>query len=173
MSDVRLIEAPLEIAFSVQSFNEVDFEREYIQLSEVENDAIGQWLRNARGRGDTGENDTIVIQLLVELYRKIDHLEQVVLQSAPKRIPLSLEGKIARIGYEHFELLEPQLVTGEHYYGRLEMPIHPKRDVSFYFEAISPTLAKFVRMHQKDTSDWATHMMARERAMIRHLKGYE
>ena len=173
MSDVRLIEAPLEIAFSVQCFNVVDFEREYIQLSEVENDAIGQWLRNARGRGDTGENDTIVIQLLVELYRKIDHLEQVVLQSAPKRIPLSLEGKITRIGYEHFELLEPQLVTGEQYYGRLEMPIDPKRDVSYYFEAISPTLAKFVRMHQKDTSDWATHMMARERAMIRHLKGYE
>lgn len=172
MSDVRLIEAPLEIAFSLQSSNEIDFEREYIQLSEVENDAIGQWLRNARGKGDSSD-DAVVIQLLVELYRKIDHLEQVVLQSAPKRIPLTFEGKISRIGYEHFELLEPQLEIAQHYYGRLDMPVHPQREVSFYFEAITPTLAKIIRIHQKDTSDWASHMMARERAMIRHLKGYE
>jgi len=173
MSDVRLIEAPLEIAFSVQNSNEIDFEREYIQLSEVENDAIGQWLRNARSKGDSGENDTVVIQLLVELYRKIDHLEQVLLLNAPKRTALAYEGKISRIGYEHFELLEAQFEIGQHYYGRLEMPVHPKREVSFYFEALSPTLAKIVRMHKKDTTDWASHMMARERAIIRHLKGYE
>lgn len=172
MSDVRLIEAPLEIVFSVESSNKVDFDREYIQLSEVENDAIGQWLRNARGKGDSGD-DSVVIQLLVELYRKIDHLEQIVLQSTPKRVGLSEEGKIGKIGYEHFELLEPQLEIGQNYYARLEMPVHPKREVSFYFEALSPTLAKIVRMHQKDTSDWASYMMARERAMIRHLKGYE
>ena len=173
MSDVRLIEAPLEIVFSLQNSNEIDFEREYIQLSEVENDAINQWLRNARGKSDMGENDTIVMQLLVELYRKMDHLEQVLLQSLPKRVPLSFEGKIGRIGYEHFELNEPQLEISQHYYGRLEMPVHPKREVSFYFEAVSPTLAKIVRMHQKDTSEWASYMMARERAIIRHLKGFE
>lgn len=173
MSEVRLIEAPLEIAFDLDSLNPGEFGREYIQLSEVENDAIAQWLRNAKGKGEMSEGDGVVVQLLVELYRKIDRLEQALLHTAPKRVPLSCNGKIGRIGYEHFELIEPQLISGEYYYGRLEMPVHPMREVGFYFEAQSPTLAKMVRMHQKDLNEWGIYMMARERAIIRHLKGYE
>ncbi|MDO9054962.1 MAG: hypothetical protein Q8M43_04975 [Sulfuricurvum sp.] len=173
MSDVRLIEAPLDIGFEIENVNSVEFEREYIQLSEADNDAIAQWLRNAKGKGEMGDSDGIVVQLLVELYRKIDRLEQALLHTAPKRIPLSNNAKIGRIGYEYFELLEPQLVSGTYYYGRLEMPVHPMREAGFYFEAQSPTLAKIVRMHQKDINEWGIYMMARERAIIRHLKGYE
>jgi len=171
MSDVRLIEAPLEIEFDLESLNSVEFGREYIQLSEGENDAIGQWLRNAKG--DSGESDAVVVQLIVELYRKIDRLEQALLNTAPKRVRLSCNAKIGRIGYEHFELLEAKLTVGEYYYGRLEMPIHPLREVGFYFEAETPTVAKMVRMHQKDVNEWGMYMMARERAIIRQLKGYE
>lgn len=173
MSDVRLIEAPLEIGFDIENSNSVDFEREYVQLSEADNDAIAQWLRNAKGKGEMGDVDGVVVQLLVELYRKIDRLEQALLNTAPKRIPLSNHAKIGRIGYEYFELLEPQLSVGTYYYGRIEMPVHPMRDVGFYFEAQTPTLAKIVRMHQKDINEWGIYMMARERAIIRHLKGYE
>lgn len=173
MSDVRLIEAPLEIGFDVEDLNPADFEKEYVQLGEAENDAIAQWLRNAKGKGEVGDSDGIVVQLLVELYRKIDRLEQVLLNTTPTKIPLSCNAKIGRIGYEYFELLEPLLTSGTYYYGRIEMPIHPTREVGFYFEAESPTLAKIVRMHKKDINEWGIYMMARERAIIRHLKGYE
>jgi hypothetical protein len=173
MSDVRLIEAALEVSFDVENLNPTEFEREYVQLGEAENDAIAQWLRNAKGKGEIGESDGIVVQLLVELYRKIDRLEQALHQTTPKRTPLSIHGKVGRIGYEHFELLEPLMSSGTYYYARIEMPVHPMRDVGFYFEALTPTLAKIVRMHQKDISEWGTYMMARERAIIRHLKGYE
>jgi hypothetical protein len=173
MSDVRLIEAPLEIVFEREELNPTEFEREYVVLSESENDAIGQWIRNAKAKGDMGDSDPMVLQLLVELYRKIDRLEQHLLHTAPKRLPLTSNGKIGRIGYEHFELEEPLLVSGVRYYGRIQMPVHPMREVSFYFEALSTTLAKITRMHQKDSDEWGIYMMARERAMIRHLKGYE
>lgn len=173
MSDVRLVEAVLEVQFDQENRNEVEFKREYIKLSESENDAIGQWLRNAKSKGDMGDSDGVVIQLLVELYRKVEHLEQALLNTAPRRVELSQNAKIGRIGYEHFELLEPLFQTGEVYYGRLEMPIHPLRLISFYFEALSPTLAKIVRMHHRDENEWGMYMMARERAIIRQLKGYE
>ena len=173
MSDVRLIEAPLEMVFDVENLNSVEFEREYVQLGEEDNDAIAQWLRNAKGKGEMGDSDGVVVQLLVELYRKIDRLEQALLHTNPKRIPLSNNAKIGRIGHEHFELLEPQLTTGTYYYGRIEMPVHPMRETGLYFEAQSPTLAKIVRMRQKDINEWGIYMMARERAIIRHLKGYE
>jgi hypothetical protein len=173
MSDVRLIDAPLEFSFDVESLNSVEFEREYILLSEAEKDAIAPWLRNARSKSDAGDSDPLVIQLLIELYRKIDRLENMLMNTAPKRIELSNNGKISRIGYEHIELLEPLLNTGEYYYGRLEIPIHPMREVSFYFKAQSATLGQIVRMHLKDRNEWGIYIMTRERAMIRHLKGYE
>jgi hypothetical protein len=173
MSDVRLIEAPLDIGFDIENVNSAAFEQEYIQLSEADNDAIAQWLRNAKGKGEVGDSDGIVVQLLVELYRKIDRLEQILLSTAPTKIPLSGSAKIGRIGYEHFELLEAKLESGAFYYGRIEMPIHPTREVGFYFEAQSPTLAKIVRMHKKDINEWGTYMMVRERVIIRQLKGYE
>ncbi len=173
MSDVRLIDAPLEIAFEEQNLNSVEFEREYILLSERENDAIGQWIRNAKGVGDATAGETVIIQLLAELYRKVEHLEHSVLNTVPSRVSLSNSVKISRIGYEHFELIEPQMKPGERYYGRLELPIRPVREIGIYFEALTDTLAKIVRIHHKDESEWAAYMMSRERAEIRRLKGYE
>jgi hypothetical protein len=170
---VRLIEAPLEITFECESTNPVEFEREYIVLSEGENDAIGQWIRNAKGVGDATAGEMVIIQLLSELYRKVEQLERSVLNIVPSRISLSQNVKIGRIGYEYFELLEPLLTSGETYYGRLEFPVHPIREIGLYFKAESETLAKIVRIHQKDESEWAGYMMARERAEIRRLKGYE
>ncbi|KFN38638.1 MAG: hypothetical protein JU82_10965 [Sulfuricurvum sp. MLSB] len=173
MSDVRLIDAPLEVAFDNVAVDTQGFEREYSRMSESEDDAIGQWLRNAKAKGETSESDPVAIHLLVELYRKMDRLENLILNTAPQRIDLTQSGAIGRIGFEHFELLEPLLVTGENYYGRLELPVHPKRDTALYFEALSPVLAKIIRIHPRDESEWGSYMMARERAMIRHLKGHE
>ncbi|MBA1438424.1 MAG: hypothetical protein FAF05_05500, partial [Epsilonproteobacteria bacterium] len=62
------------------------------------------------------------------------------------------------------------LEVGKIYYGRIEMPVHPKRDVGVFFEAQSPTLAHLVRMHERDEKEWAAYMTARERVMIREMK---
>ncbi|MDD3769568.1 hypothetical protein E0765_09220 [Sulfuricurvum sp. IAE1] len=173
MNDVRLIEAPLEIVFDKVSVNESEFEREYARLSETDDDAIGQWLRTAKAKGETSDSDPVVIHLLVELYRKMDRLEHLILNNVPQRLTLSVDAAIAQIGFEHFELLEPLLEPGETYYGRLELPVHPKRETALYFEALTPSLARISRIHPRDESEWGAYMMARERAMIRHLKGHE
>lgn len=173
MSDVRLIDAVLSVAFEKVSANPQGFEREYTRLNESEDDAIGQWLRGAKAKGETSESDPAVIHLLVELYRKMDRLENLLLNNAPERVKLSCGGEIGRIGFEHFELTEPLLIPGEEYYGRLELPVHPRRETALYFEAVSPVLARISRIHPRDENEWGAYMMARERVMIRHLKGHE
>ncbi len=173
MNDVRLVEAHLEIKFDFLDINSEGFELEFNLIAEHDDDAIGQWLRTARAKGDTSESDPAVLHLIVELYRKIDRLENLILGKAMKYLPLDAEGTIQKIGYEYFELSQPLLEPAKHYYGRVELPVLPQRVTPMFFEAISPTLAKITRMHVKDANEWATYMTARERAIIRHLKGLE
>ena len=171
MSDQpRLVPAPISISFSEADFNLENFEREYQSLSESDDDPISQWLKLAKARGETAESDPVLLNLMVELHRKIDALEAFIKNEIPKRISLTSEAEIDSIGFEHFALKVPALQVGKTYYGRVEMPVHPKRDVGIFFEAKSKTLAKFTRIHERDEKEWASYMTARERVQIREAR---
>ncbi len=173
MNNIRLVEVSLELVYDLLEVNSDGFEKEFNAISEHDDDAIGQWLRSAKTKGDTSDSDPAVLHLIVELYRKMDRLENLILGNAPKRLPLGMSGVIEKIGLEHFELSQPLLETSKLYYGRVELPVLPRRETPFYFEALSPTLAKITRIHVKDANEWAVYMTARERSMIRHMKGLE
>lgn len=171
MNDVHLIEAPLEIMFDKAQVHPDDFGREYDTIGESDDDAIGQWLRVAKAKGETSESDPVVLHLIVELYRKLDRLEQILTDSVPKNIVLTHNEGICRIGFEHFEISEPLFEKGEHYYGRIVLPLQNRKTVPLYFQAQSSTLAKITRMHSRDEKEWGAYAMSRERMKIRQLKG--
>ncbi|MFT7861019.1 MAG: hypothetical protein ABXS93_08780 [Sulfurimonas sp.] len=170
MSEPRLVPAPVDILFSEAELDMESFEREYQSLSESDDDPISQWLKLAKARGETSESDPVLLNLLVELHRKVDALEAFLKNETSKRVPLVNEAEIESIGFEHFKLKESVLEPGKLYYGRVEMPVHPKRDVGVFFKAESEKLAKFTRIHERDEKDWASYMTARERVQIRELR---
>lgn len=170
MNEPRLVPAPISIAYSEADIDLESFEREYQSLSESDDDPISQWLKLAKARGETSESDPVLLNLLVELHRKVDALEAFLKNEVPKRISLMQEEEIESIGFEHFKLKEPAFETGKLYYGRIEMPVHPKRDVGIFFEAQSQTLAKFTKIHERDEKEWASYLTARERVQIRELR---
>lgn len=170
MSTPRLVKAPISILFSEVEQDRALYEREYQQLSESDDDPISQWLKLAKARGETAESDPVLLNLVVELHRKIDALEMFLKNETPKRISLINAVEIDAIGFEHFHLMEEMLQEGLLYYGRIEMPVHPKRDVGLFFEAQSATLAKIVKIHERDEREWAAYMTARERILIREAK---
>jgi hypothetical protein len=170
MSTPRLVPAPISIQFSEASLDIEAFEREYQKLSESDDDPISQWLKLAKARGETAESDPVLLNLMVELHRKIDALEMLIKNEKPKRISLTYEAEIQAIGFEHFELKEPLLEEGKEYYGRVAMPVHPKRDIGVFFKALSPTLAQILKMHERDEKEWAAYMTARERVLIRETR---
>ena len=170
MSKPRLVPAPIDIVFSEVDLDKDAYEREYQQLSESDDDPISQWLKLAKARGETAESDPVLLNLMVELHRKIDALEMFLKNETPKRVSLTNEAHIGAIGFEHFELEEPLLQEGKEYYGRISMPVHPKRDIGVFFQALSPRLARILRMHERDEKEWAAYMTARERILIRELK---
>jgi len=170
MSTPRLVPAPISIQFSEVSIDKEAYEREYQQLSESDDDPISQWLKLAKARGETAESDPVLLNLMVELHRKIDALEMFLKNEEPKRVSLTYEAEIQAIGFEYFELKDALLEASKLYYGRVDMPVHPRRDIGLFFEALSPTLAKIVKMHERDEKEWAAYMTARERVLIREMR---
>ncbi len=170
MSDVRLVPAPISISFSEAAIDDEAYEREYQSLSESDDDPISQWLKLAKARGETSESDPVLLNLMVELHRKVDALEAFLKNETPKRLSLVHAAEIESIGFEHFKLQDKLLVPGERYYGRVEMPVYPRRDVGIFFEAEDEQLAKFVRIHERDEKEWASYLTARERVQIRELR---
>ena len=170
MSEPRLVPAPISIEFSEADLDKEAFEREFQQLSESDDDPISQWLKLAKARGETAESDQVLLKLVVELHRKIDALEAYLKNETPKRVSLMHSAEIDSIGFEHFKLKEPLLEAGKLYYGRIAMPVHPKRDVGVFFKALDSQLAEIVKMHERDEKEWAAYMTARERILIRELR---
>jgi hypothetical protein len=166
----RLVPAPISIVFSESSVDAQEYEREYHQLSESDDNPINHWLKLAKARGEASDTDPVLLNLIVELHNKIDKLEMFLKDEQPKRISLSNEAQIDAIGFEYFNLSEELLSVGSEYYGRIEMPVHPKRDVGVYFVAQSPTLAHIVKMHERDEKEWSAYMTARERVLIREAR---
>jgi len=167
---IRLIPAPLKISYDIANNNSDAYEREYHLLSESDDDPIGQWLKIAKAKGETKESDPVLLNLLVELHRKVDQLTQLVKNETPERIELQHSTDIESIGFEYFQLKDSRFKAGVLYYGRIEMPIFPKRDVPVWFTALDEKIAKIERLHDRDEKEWNSYVVARERVMIREMK---
>lgn len=167
---VRLVKAPIEILFGEAAADKEAYSREYQQLSESDDDPINQWLKIARAKGETSDTDPILLNLLIELHRKVDSLERFLKNEKPKRVPLEKSAEIESIGFEHFKLSTELLQEGVEYYGRVMMPTHPKRDVAVFFTALDKSLAKITKMHERDEREWSVYLTARERVLIREAK---
>lgn len=168
---IRMVEAPLSLEYDLLELDEMAFKREYQQLSESDDDPIAQWLKLAKAKGETAESDPVLLNLLVELHRKVDNLERLIKDEKPKRLTLRFAKNIAKIGFEHFALDEAGFEPSKRYYGRIEMPIYPKRDVAVLFVAVDEKLAKIEQMHERDEREWASYLTARERVLIRQMRG--
>lgn len=147
-----------------------EIEEEYERLSESDDDPIGHWLRIAKARGETKDSDMLVVNLIVELYRKIDELSEEIKGSKKSFVSLLRSSKIVGLGHRRLVLEEPQLEVGKLYYGRVNMPVFPRRTIPVFFEAIEPIRADIRKIHQRDEMDIDRYIASRERSIIRELK---
>ncbi len=171
MNDIRFVPAILTIYFEeIEQNRKESFRREYNTLSEYEEDSIGQWLKIAKARGETKETDEVLLNLLVELHKKIDNLTDLIKNEEKKLLSLEKTAEILEIGFDHIKVEEEIFVAHREYYARIEMPVFPKREMAVYLKGINPHIAQIVLMHQKDQKDWNAYVVAKERIMIREKK---
>lgn len=171
MSNVRLVTAMIDLVYEEVSGDVERFEREFNEISEAEENSIAQGIKHIKTRGESDETNLLIINVLAELYRKMDKIEYLLVHGNSNRLALSSAASIEGIGLEHFKLSSDVLEIGKHYYGRLEIATFPRREIAFYFEAIEPSLAKIENIHVRDQEAWGYYMVACERIMIRQMKG--
>ncbi len=167
---MRLVPANLDIVFEEAGERENEFLREFDKLSGNEDDPLGAWIKRAKAKGDTKESDQVILTLLVELHRKFDELNAYIKNEKFVKLELAQSSVLDGINFENFRIKEAKFKEGARYYGRIFMPIFPKRDVAIFFEALDEKTAKITRINESDESDYNGYVTARERAIIRELK---
>lgn len=168
MDNIRLIPAPLTIFYEE---DKPEFKEEYDKLGAEIDDPVGQYLKMAKARGETGDSDKVLLELVVALHRKVDELTSLIKNEKKDLIPLKYKAKITDIGYEYFKLKDNILIPNQKYYARLDISFFPKRDVPLYFIAVDTQIAEILIMHDRDIKDYNAFVASRERAIIREKKG--
>lgn len=169
----RVVQAPLTLEFELVEEKGAEFEREFLLLSDLDDDPVAQWVKMAKAKGEAKYSDELTLKLLVALHQKVDTLTRL-LQNEKREYPkLALKAPTQALGHEVVVLEESRFSEGAHYYGRINLPVFPERIVPLFLVGIEARVAKVVRIHERDQREWDTYIASRERAMIRESKGGE
>lgn len=167
----RVVAVSLELEYELRAARPKLFRKEFDKLSELEDDAIGQWLKMAKARGETKESDTVLINLIMELHRKVDSLTNIVKNEDRVLEALSKKTPVTGLGHGFFQSEGAAFEVGREYYGRIDLAVFPTRTMGFYFEAKEQDICMIKLMHERDIRDWDSYVAARERTLIRERKG--
>jgi len=168
METPYLINSSLNFSFEeVNEKNREMLDLEFESLSEVDTDPIGHWLKLKKAKGETDDSDEVIIELIMELHRKIDKLEKVIKGTEEVKRVLQNSGFIDSIGFHHIHSKDSVFIKDKIYYGRVELKSYPQRDMPIFFKAISGQIAEIEKIHLRDEADWGAYFRARERVMIR------
>ena len=147
----RIVPCELEVAFSkIDESNKMACDREFVALSQYRYGSIMQWLNKNKSKNRTQDTDEVLLELLVELYQKVENIDFV----------------------GHSVLCMPQDVfeEGAEYYMRIFLPVFPQRYIGIFGSAIHNRIIKFERMHYNDTGDFDNFVAQMERLSILNAK---
>ncbi|MDY3113174.1 MAG: hypothetical protein SOW25_02475, partial [Helicobacter sp.] len=145
----RLIDTSLKIEYSFVKDNAESFAQEFNKLTQSDEDPIGEWLRITKAKkGNLDSDNAVILELLVEVYRKIESLERRISGDIKDYTPLRESAEIRTIGHGCFAI-NKNLLENMLYYGRILLPTFPARVVPVYF-TYSSNLAWIDRIHARD-----------------------
>ncbi len=167
---MRIISAPLKIDFGKVEANESLFKAEFDRLSENNDDPISAWIRNIRSRGRVVDENEPILQLLIELHRKIDSLSAQINNESKDYLTLESTAVLESIGHNMLIFSDDLLEVGAKYYARLDIAVFPVRKIPLFFNALDSKNAEICLMHGRDEVDFDSYIAARERSIIRESK---
>lgn len=166
----REVKTFISIEYQELKGNEDRFEEEFASLGEIDDDPIGHWLRMAKARGETKDSDMLVVNLIVELYRKVDELSKLIKGEEERLIELDSVAKLTTLGHRVFGVEGELFKKGAEYYARVNIPVFPRRTIPIFFNALNLSRGVITRIHERDERDIDGYIVARERTLIREQR---
>ena len=166
--EIRFIKAGGTIEFSECGNSYELFEREYYKFGEVDADPITQWLNLSKAKKDIDNTDPILLQLILELHKKVEKLEDIITHRAVSLLHLDYKLELNEIGFEHIKL--HNLKKGHIYYARIDIPIFPKRLIPIFFEALDDNIGLIKKIHPRDEQNLDSYIVSKEREYLREIK---
>lgn len=170
----RLVPCELELAFSrldsTTPQNLEGFEREFRALARERGGSAQEWLNRNKSKNRLEDTDEVLLELLLELYRKVEHIEQILQDKTRRFEKLDSESVAHFVGHGVLCLDKPRLEVGSAYYVRVFLPLFPPRYVGVFARAVDRDIFHLERVHESDSSDFDSYVVECERAMIRDSK---
>ncbi|TLD97775.1 hypothetical protein LS71_003320 [Helicobacter jaachi] len=163
----RIVPAELQVSFSMlTAANEPVFKKEYVSLSQHRYGSITQWLNKNKSKNRTEDTDEVLLELLVELYQKVENIEQILYNRAKQYVPLEHECIADSIGHSVICVPSTAFTEGQKYYLRVFLPVFPQRYIGIFARAIDAQIVVFEHIHQSDMEDFDSFVAQMERSMI-------
>ncbi|RAZ46426.1 hypothetical protein [Campylobacter hyointestinalis] len=164
MVDFRLIASQILVEFEEDDGDKFELEFSSSRAN------IEEWLSLAKARGEAENSDPLTLKLLVQLYKKVDELSNLIKNEKSPQIPLKYHEITSLIGFEGFEFKNECLKPGKIYFARVSLPLFIKRSILLYFEALDTKTAKIIKVSTSDEKEWSMYVAQSERLEIRKQK---
>lgn len=162
----RIVPCEIEVAFAKAKENLEAYRKEFVALSQHRYGSITQWLNKNKSKNRLEDTDEVLLELLVELYQKVENIEQILLNKSFAYVPLSGEGIANFVGHSVLCMPENVFEKGQEYYLRIFLNAFPKRYVGIFAKAIDEKIVVFTQIHQSDVVDFDSFVAQMERLMI-------
>lgn len=163
----RIAPCELEVSFEkLDSENKSKYEKEFTSLAQQRQSAINQWLMRAKSRNRLQETDEVLLEILVELYQKVESIEQMLQNKTRQYVELDSEGVANYVGHNVLCMSKDCFKERENYYMRVFLPVFPERYIGMFAQAIHPRVVRIENLHHNDMSDFDSFVAEMERLMI-------
>ena len=113
--------------------------------------------------------------MLVHIYKKLEHLENLITDSHEKYIPLKHSIHTKQLGHgaiilDSTMLDSASLEIDKQYYVRLFLPVFPVRCVPLFAIAKDTQILQIKKMADRDLKDYDSYIVSIEREMLKARK---
>ena len=149
----------------VTADNKPKFEAEFGALARSNDTPISRYTNTLRSKLE--ENEEIIFDLLVEIYKRLNSIENMLKQDTNPLLTLEYQTSLAFIGHEVLcvNVDSPYIRTGE-IYARLLLPIIPERHIGIFAQVLHPQVAQIKHLHIRDSQCFDSFVVECERTMI-------
>ncbi|MCE3039151.1 hypothetical protein [Helicobacter anatolicus] len=164
--NTRVVESVIAVEFSLER---KEFLEEYFRIGAAYED-VNPWGNKLKDRGE----DTLVLEILVELYKKISRLEHRMIRQELDLVALESKSNILALGHGVLFLEDEILEVGSIYYLRFVLPSFSDRIIAIFAKALSANILQITKMQARDIQDFDSYIANTEMATIRvqkYLKG--